>query len=60
MVPNRQQVRRRPIDILADGGTTDKAAQDTFIVKMQSNLSIISYQADEEPAVLAMNGRQYN
>jgi hypothetical protein len=46
--------------ILADGDTTDKAALDTFIVKMQPNLSIISYQADEEPAILAMNGRQYN
>ncbi|SDF00269.1 hypothetical protein SAMN05216464_111245 [Mucilaginibacter pineti] len=46
--------------ILADGDATDKAAQDTFIVKMQSNLSIISYQADEEPAILALNGRQYN
>lgn len=46
--------------ILADGDTADKTTVDTFILKMQPNLSIISYQVDEEPAHMVMNGKQYN
>ncbi|WP_183562088.1 hypothetical protein [Mucilaginibacter sp. SP1R1] len=46
--------------ILAEGDVSGKNTADTFILKMQYNLSVISYQEVEEPAPMVLNGRQYN
>jgi hypothetical protein len=44
--------------ILAEGDISKLTAASTFILKMQPNLSIVSYQETEEPDLKELNGMQ--
>ncbi|MDN3550614.1 hypothetical protein [Mucilaginibacter aquaedulcis] len=45
--------------ILAEGDISKLTAASTFILKMQQNLSIVSYQETEEPDLKELNGIKY-
>jgi len=45
--------------ILAEGDISKLTAANTFILKMQPNLAIVSYQETEEPDLKELNGMKY-